>query len=48
MKWHVGRSRPAMIGQIVFLCSEQDFPHHSNADGEKGQGATPFLGSGHI
>lgn len=48
LKWHVDRSIPATIGQIVFLCSEQDFPHQSNADGEKGQGATPFLASGHV
>lgn len=48
LKWHVDRSVLAMIGQIIFLCSKQDFPHHSSADGEKEQRASPFLVSGLI
>lgn len=47
-KWHLDRSVPAMIGQIVFF-SELVFPHDSHADiGDEGQGTTLFLDSGHL
>lgn len=48
LKRHVDRPIPAMIGQMVFLGSKQDFTHQANADGEKGQDTTPFLASGHV
>lgn len=41
------RSIPAMIGQIVFFCSEQVFLHHFDADVGKGVRGNSGLCSGH-